>query len=213
MLTIHFVFGFLSFIFIFVGPFGDIVCTFEFYFYKQPEVCFTWLFESSFFIVCLKSFIIRYHHHHHRHVWCFALWLIWCVFFQLKVGPMWSCGRSSSSQKEPLRWWPVSATEAADLGHLREERHQTDPCPVRAVRSQQTQLRRELPRWEAALWCFSFRIMRPHLFDLFVFIIWLFLNFVLHQFLHLDFFVFSFWFMNPFVCVFDLPLFPRLPNT
>lgn len=74
------------------------------------------------------------------------------VVCQLKAGPTWNCVRSSSSRREPLRWWQASATEAADPGHRPEGRLPTDPPPVRAVWSLQTQ--RRLPRWRwAALPC------------------------------------------------------------
>lgn len=74
---------------------------------------------------------------------------MWCVASQLKAGRTWNCERSSSSQREPLRWWRASATEAADLGRRPEEPLPTDPPPVRAARSLQRPPPR--PRWAAPL--------------------------------------------------------------
>lgn len=71
------------------------------------------------------------------------------VVSQLKAGPTWSCARSSSSRREPLRWWRASATEAADPGRRPGGRLPTDPPPVRAVRSLQTQHWSPRRRWAA----------------------------------------------------------------
>lgn len=81
-----------------------------------------------------------------------ALWLILMLFSQLKAGPTWSCARSSSSRREPLRWWRASATEAADPGRRPEGRLPTDPPPVRAVRPLQTQRWSPRRRWAAPPW-------------------------------------------------------------
>lgn len=71
------------------------------------------------------------------------------VVSQLKAGPTWSCARSSSSRREPLRWWRASATEAADPGRRPGGRLPTDPPPVRAVRSLHTQHWSPRRRWAA----------------------------------------------------------------
>lgn len=75
------------------------------------------------------------------------LQLMWYVASQLKAGRTWNCERSSSSQREPLRWWRASATEAADLGRRPGEPLPTDPPPVRAARSLQQPP--PWPRWAA----------------------------------------------------------------
>lgn len=76
-------------------------------------------------------------------------WFDSAVVPQLKAGPTWSCVRSSSSQREPLRWWRASATEAADPDRRPGGRLLTGPCPARAARYPQTQRRWPGWRWAA----------------------------------------------------------------
>lgn len=58
---------------------------------------------------------------------------MWFAANQPKAGRTWSCERSSSSRREPLRWWPASATEVGGRDPLPEEPPPTDPRPVRAA--------------------------------------------------------------------------------
>lgn len=87
-----------------------------------------------------------------------SVWFVLCGSFgtfipQLKAGPTLSCERSSFSQREPLRWWRASATEAEGPGRHLEALRPTDPCPVRAARFRQTRQSSERPRWGGGSTC------------------------------------------------------------
>lgn len=146
---------------------------------------------------------------------------------------MWSCERSSSSQREPLKWWQASATEAGGLGLHLEELLPTDPPPVRASPSPSTQQRPAHPRWEAtsairAGCCLILSHPQPlhhhHDFPLIYLLFNLFLFFFNYPCRIWSFCclisVFlpssvpdSFWVCESISLSFDLPLFPRIPNT
>lgn len=88
-----------------------------------------------------------------REVSTFSLmtWM-WFAAHQLKAGRTWSCERSSSSQREPLRSWPASATEVGGRDPLPEEPRPTDPRPARAAWFTQRPAPPR-PRWAAPLAC------------------------------------------------------------
>lgn len=145
---------------------------------------------------------------------------------------MWSCERSSSSQREPLKWWQASATEAGGLGLHLEELLPTDPPPVRASPSPPTQQRPAHPRWEAtpairAGYCLILSQPQPlhhhHDFPLIYLLFNLFLFFLITLaefghfvvwflcFLHLVFLV-VFEFVNPFLCLLICHCSPESPT-